>query len=44
MGYKAWFVVLISVQAVFPLVAMVALGWFLFIIGFGLETTDPQPG
>ena len=29
-------------QVVFPLVAMVAVGWLLIIIGFGIETNQPQ--
>ncbi len=28
-------------QAVFPLAGMVAIGWFLIIIGFGIETNQP---
>ena len=26
----------------FPLAGMVAIGWFLIIIGFGIETNQPQ--
>ena len=29
-----------AIQVVFPLVGMVALGWFLIIVGFGIETNE----
>ena len=33
-------VVIITAQVVFPLVGLVALGWLLFVIGFGIETVE----
>ena len=29
-----------TAQVVFPLVGLVALGWLLFVIGFGIETVE----
>ncbi len=31
----------LCMQAVFPLAGMVAIGWLLIIIGFGIETNQP---